>query len=312
MIIIDEIQFMPELFPIIRVLSDQHKGTGRFLILGSASPDLVKNTSESLAGRVEFVDLHGFNLNETGKATLQKLWLRGGFPLSYLSATNADSLAWREGFIRTFLQRDIPQLEIGIPHTVLRRFWTMLAHSHGQILNSSQLAKSMWMSDKTIRSYVDILSTAYMVRQLQPWFSNIKKRQVKSPKIYVTDSGILHSLLGINTMDALFGHPQLGASWEGFVIEQIARSTPGVESYFWSTYSGAEIDLLLMMNGIRIGIDCRFTETPKPTKSMYIALKDLELSKLYIIYPGEEHYPVNEFIEAIPLPDFMEMLISRL
>jgi uncharacterized protein len=195
LIIIDEIQFMPELFPVLRVLSDRSPDNGRFLILGSASPDLIKNASESLAGRIEFVDLHGFNLSETGNEKMDRLWRRGGFPLSYLAKTEEDSIAWREGFVRTFLQRDIPQLGINIPATTLRRFWTMLAHSHGQVLNSSQLANSMGMSDKTIRSYIDILNATYMIRPLQPWFVNQKKRQVKSPKIYFTDTGLLHHLV---------------------------------------------------------------------------------------------------------------------
>ncbi len=305
LIIIDEIQLMPELFPILRVLTDQSSDNGQFLILGSASPNLVRNASESLAGRVEFVDLQGFNLTETGNATLSRLWIRGGFPLSYLADTDGDSMAWRDGFVRTFLQRDIPQLGIGIPATTLRRFWTMLAHSHGQILNSSQLGKSMGMSDKTIRSYIDILSDTYMIRPLQPWYSNLKKRQVKSPKVYLTDTGLLHYLLGITDMDTLMGHPMLGLSWESFAMEQIIRNNPGIEPYFWSTYTGAEIDLLLFIKGKRIGIEFKFTDSPKSTKSMHSAITDLELEKLYVIYPGSEQYPLHNLIEAIPLTGFI-------
>ncbi len=310
LIIIDEIQRIPELFPVLRVLSDKSPHTGRFLILGSASPRLVRNTAESLAGRVEFIDLHGFDLTETGSTALNRLWIRGGFPRSYLADTDEDSLAWRENFIRTFLQKDIPQLGINIPYTTLRRFWTMLAHNHGQLLNSSQLAKSMGMSDKTIRSYIDILSATYMIRPVQPWFSNLKKRQVKSPKIYLTDTGLLHSLLGITDMNTLLGHPQLGTSWESFALEQIIRTTHSIEPYFWSTYSGAELDLLLFRADKSIGIEFKFTETPQPTKSMYIALKDLKLNKLYVIYPGSEHYPLTDVIEAIPLSNFIDLLLN--
>ena len=308
LIIIDEIQLMPELFPILRVLVDQSSDNGQFLLLGRASPNLVKNASESLTERVEFVDLQGFDLTETGNTKLNRLWIRGGFPRSYLADTNEDSIAWRDGFVRTFLQRDIPQLGIGIPATTLRRFWTMLAHSHGQILNSSQLGKSMGMSDKTVRSYIDILSDTYMIRPLQPWFSNLKKRQVKSPKVYLTDTGLLHYLLGINNLDTLLGHPVLGSSWESFAMEQIIRNNPGIESYFWSTYSGAELDLLLLMKNKRIGIEFKFTDTPKSTKSMHSAITDLELERLYVIYPGSEQYPLHNLIEAIPLSVFMDNL----
>ncbi len=309
LIIIDEIQSMPELFPVLRVLADQFAENGRFLILGSASPNLVRNASESLAGRVEFVDLHGFDLTETGSTTINRLWVRGGFPLSYLAATEEDSTAWRDGFVRTFLQRDIPQLGIGIPAATLRRFWTMLAHSHGQVLNSSQLGKSMGMSDKTIRSYIDILSDTYMIRLLQPWFTNLKKRQVKSPKIYVTDTGLLHYLLGITNLDTLLGHPVLGSSWESFAMEQILRTNPGIESYFWSTYSGAELDLLLFTKGKRIGVDFKFTDAPKSTKSMHSAITDLDLEKLYVVHPGAEQYPLHNLIEAIPLPFFIDQSV---
>ena len=310
MIIIDEIQQMPELFPVLRVLSDRSQDNGRFLILGSASPDITSKASESLAGRIEFVDLHGFNLSETGSEELNRLWIRGGFPLSYLAKTEEDSLAWREGFVRTFLQRDIPQLGINVPSVTLRRFWTMLAHSHGQLLNSSQLANSMGMSDKTIRSYIDILSSTYMIRTLPPWFSNSKKRQVKSPKIYFTDTGLLHHLLGIGNLENLLGHPQLGSSWESFAIEQILRIAPTLVPYFWSTYSGAELDLFISIHGQKIGIEFKFTETPKTTKSMHIAITELEFKKIYVIYPGTERYLLHKSIEACPLPNFMDDISS--
>jgi len=311
LVIIDEIQQMPELFPVLRVLADRTAENGRFFILGSASPDLVKNASESLAGRVEFVDLQGFDIAETGSAESRKLWLRGGFPRSFLAESDEDSTAWLEGFTRTFLQRDIPQLGIRVSSEALRRFWTMLAYTHGQILNSSQLSKSMGMSSKTIRYYIDLLAATYMVRSVPPWFENIRKRQVKSPKIYFTDTGLLHHLLGIHDFNTLFGHPQAGASWEGFVIEQILRNVRKPDPFFWSTYSGAELDLLLMLNGRRIGVECKFTESPKTTKSMHAALRDLKLEKLYIAYPGTDRYPVHESIEVCSIPELVTILSGK-
>ena len=308
LIIIDEIQQSPELFQVLRVLADRSDKNGRFLILGSASPDLSKRASESLAGRIEFIDLHGFNISETGWKDYRRLWTRGGFPPSYLAHTEEDSLVWREGFVRTFLQRDIPQLGIHIPSATLRRFWTMLAHSHGQLLNSSQLAKSMGMNDKTIRSYIDILSSTYMVRQVQPWHANLKKRQVKSPKIYVSDTGLLHHLLGLGDMEDLLGHPQLGASWESFVIEQILRNIPALVPYFWSTYSGTELDFFASHRGKNIGVECKFTESPKTTRSQHVALEDLKLKKIYVVYPGAARYPLHESIEACPLPKLIAEL----
>ena len=308
-IVIDEIQQMPELFPVLRVLSDRTQDNGRFLILGSASPDLTSKASESLAGRIEFVDLHGFDLLETGSEALNRLWIRGGFPLSYLSHSQEDSFAWREGFVRTFLQRDVPEMGINIRSATLRRFWTMLAHSHGQLLNSSQLANSMGMSDKTIRSYIDILSATYMIRVLQPWFSNVKKRQVKSPKVYFTDTGLLHHLLGIRDLEILLGHPQLGASWESFAMEQIIRNASTFVPYFWSTYSGAELGLFVSVHGKRIGVEFRFSESPKTTKSMHSAIHDLELEKLFVIYPGSERYPLHKSIEACPLSSFKDLAV---
>lgn len=310
LIIIDEIQQSPELFQVLRVLADRSDKNGRFLILGSASPDLSKRASESLAGRIEFIDLHGFNISETGWEDYPRLWTRGGFPPSCLAHTEEDSVVWREGFVRTFLQRDIPQLGIHIPSATLRRFWTMLAHSHGQLLNSSQLAKSMGLNDKTIRSYIDILTSTCMVRQLQPWHANLKKRQVKSPKIYFSDTGLLHHLLGLGDMEDLLGHPQVGASWESFVIEQIQRNIPALVPYFWSTYSGAELDFFALHRGKNIGVECKFTETPKTTRSQHIALEDLKLEKMYVVYPGTERYPLHESIEACPLPELIAELCN--
>ncbi len=305
LVILDEIQLMPELFSVLRVLVDRPGSQAKFLILGSASPHIIKNVSETLAGRTEFIELSGFNLQETGTGTktLEKLWLRGGFPLSFLAGSNQDSLAWRENFIRTFLERDIPQSGIMIPAQVMRRFWTMLAHYHGQTFNASELGRSLGLSGKTIRSYLDILTGTFMVRQLQPWHENISKRQVKAPKIYFRDSGILHSLLDIPDRHYLMGHPRLGASWEGFALEQILRIIGPVEPYFWSTYSGAEVDLFFSKNGKRYGIECKFNEAPKISKSMHIAINDLGLSHLYVLYPGKDSYPVAENISVVSLAD---------
>ena len=305
LIIIDEIQLYPELFSALRVVADKKQKNGSFLILGSASPHLMKNASESLAGRIEFIDLQGFNLLETGSSETERLWLRGGYPLSFLAQDEIDSFAWREGFVRTFLQRDIPQLGINTPSTTLRRFWTMLAHNHGQILNKSQLAGSMGMSNTTIQNYIDILTATYMIRPLQPWYSNMKKRQVKSPKIYFSDTGLLHHLLGIRSREELLSHPIIGTSWESFSMEQIIRTFPVTSPYFWSTFSGAEIDLLIMEGGKRIGIEFKTSEAPKTTKSMHSAIQDLNLDRIYIIYPGKERYPVHEKIEVCSLELFL-------
>lgn len=309
-IILDEIQRMPELFNVLRVLVDRSENSSRFLILGSASPDLVKNVSETLAGRVEFLELSGFNLTETGTDQIQKLWLRGGFPRSFIADTDDDSIAWREAFIHTFLERDIPQLGITIPSTSMRRFWTMLAHYHGQTLNASELSRSMGMTDKTVRSYIDILTGTFMVYQLQPWYENIGKRQVKSPKIYFRDSGLLHALYSIADMHSLWGHPRVGASWEGFALNQLMESVHLSQIYFWSTYSGAELDLLFLQKGRRYGVEFKFSEAPKITKSMRIALKDLNLDHLWIIYPGQHLYPADEKITVLPLQELSDFAVQ--
>ena len=305
-VILDEIQVKPELFNVLRVLVDRPGNQTRFLILGSASPDIIKNVSETLAGRVEFIELSGFNLRETGVTRWKELWLRGGFPRSYLADSDDDSTAWREGFIRTFLERDIPQLGITIPAASMRRFWTMLAHYHGRTWNASTLAQSMGLSDKTVRSYLDILTGSFMVRQLQPWHENIGKRQVKAPKIYLRDSGLLHSLLNLPDPYSLSGHPQVGASWEGFVIEEVLRMVRPAEAYFWATHGGSELDLLLLLNGRRYGVESKFNEAPTITRSMRIALNDLRLDHLWIIYPGTRAYPVDKSITVLPLQEVTE------
>jgi len=301
LVIIDEIQAMPELFRVLRVLVDRPDHKSRFLILGSASPDLVKNASESLAGRVEFVELSGFGLRETGTDQADAIWLRGGFPRSFLADSDADSLAWREGFIQTFLARDIPQLGISIPPAAMRRFWTMLAHYHGQTWNASELGRSLDLSDKTVRSYLDILTGTFMVRQLQPWYENLGKRQVKAPKIYLRDSGLLHALLSLPDFQTLHGYPRVGASWEGFAIEQALEIIRPSQVFFWATHSGAEVDLFFIHRGQRYGIECKFSETPKTTRSMKQAMESLNLAHLWIIYPGEHAYPISKQISVWPI-----------
>jgi predicted AAA+ superfamily ATPase len=306
-VIIDEIQRMPGLFNTLRVLVDRPENSARFVILGSASPDLVKNVSQTLAGRVEFIELSGFDLRETGKDTWQTLWLRGGFPRSFLADSDGSSVVWRENFIRTFLERDIPQLGIAIPSAAMRRFWTMLAHCHGHLWNASEFARSMGLSDKTVRSYLDILSGTFMVRQIQPWHANIGKRQVKSPKTFITDSGILHTLLSIADRQSLSGHPRVGASWEGFALEQFLRIVKPSQSYFWSTYSGAELDLFLLHRGLHYGVECKFSEAPQVSRSMRIAIKDLALEHLWVLYPGQHRYPVDDRITVWPLSDLSDL-----
>lgn len=312
LVVLDEIQAMPELFSTLRVLVDRSESRARFLILGSASPTLVKGVSETLAGRVEFVELSGFGLSEVGAIAWEKLWLRGGFPRAYLAETKEDSLAWREGFIRTFLERDIPQLGIAIPTAAVRRFWTMLAHYHGQTWNASELARSLGLSDKTVRSYLDILTGTFMVRQLQPWHENISKRQVKAPKVYFRDSGLLHGLLGLPDKLSLLGHPKVGASWEGFVLEQVLLLVRPAEAYFWASHSGAEVDLFFLHRGRRFGVEAKFNEAPRVTTSMRIALQDLRLEHLWVIYPGQHIYPVHEKITVVPLRDAAVELLAGL
>jgi predicted AAA+ superfamily ATPase len=310
LVFLDEIQQMPDLFSTLRVLVDRPENQARFIILGSASPQLIRNVSESLAGRVEFIDLGGFDLSETGSKDWGSLWLRGGFPRSFLADSETDSLAWREGFIRTFLERDIPQLGINIPSTSMRRFWTMLAHYHAQTWNASELSRAMGLSDKTVRSYLDILTGAFMVRQLQPWFETTSKRQIRSPKVYLRDSGLLHSLLNIPDTQVLYGHPKIGASWEGYVIEQALSILHPNDVYFWATHSGAELDLLFSFRGNRYGLEVKFSEAPKVTRSMHVALQDLELIHLWILYPGHQAYPVHERITVWPLKQIQELQLQ--
>ena len=302
LVVIDEIQVMPQLFNVLRVLVDR-SDKARYLILGSASPDLIRHTSQTLAGRVEFIELPGFSLEEVGLESWRRLWVRGGFPRSFLAGSEPNSTAWREGFIRTFLERDIPQLGIGIPAPAMRRFWSMLAHAHGQIWNASELARSMGLSGKTVRSYLDILTGTFMVRQLQPWFANIGKRQVKAPKVYLRDSGLLHHLLGLSNERDLLGHPGVGASWEGFALEEVLKVVSSHDVYYWATYAGAELDLMFVHRGQRFGVEMKFSEAPKPTKSMYIARSDLELKHLWVVHPGQNTYPMEESMTMLSISD---------
>lgn len=303
LVILDEIQLRPDLFPILRVLLDRVPLPAKFLILGSASPDLITGSSETLAGRIEFVDMSGFNLGEVGVDKLQSCWLRGGFPLSFLAKDEKDSIAWRENFIRTFLERDLRRMGIDLPAATLRRFLLMLTHYHGQTWNASKLANSMDLSSPTIKKYLDIMTGAYLVRQLPPWFENLGKRLVKSPKIYFRDSGILHYFAGISNLEDLETNPIYGSSWEGFALEEILIRNSEYDAYFWATQSGAELDLLLIKGNKRIGFEFKSSETPRTSKSMGIAIDDLDLDHLYIVYPGDKNYPINARISALSLVD---------
>lgn len=307
LVILDEVQRRPDLFPLLRVLADRPDTPARFLILGSASPALIKEGSESLAGRVSFIDVTGFSLAELGTDALPQVWWRGGFPRAYLASDNAAARQWLEDFRRTFLERDIPQLGIQVPAATLGRFWTMVAYFHAQVLNVAELARALGSSEPTARRYLDILSGTYMVRQLPPWFENVKKRQVRSPKVYIRDSGLLHALLAISDPHSLQAHPKLGASWEGFCLEQILSVSGDRNAYFWGTHGGAELDLLLL-NNRRLGFEFKYSEQPRSTKSMHVAVHDLTLDHLYVVHPGPHRFPLDESITAIPLPNLITQL----
>jgi predicted AAA+ superfamily ATPase len=288
LVVIDEVQRRPDLSPVLRVLADRRPADARFLILGSASGALLRQSSESLAGRVEQIAIGGFSLAELGADSVQDLWLRGGFPLSYLAADETDSLAWRKQFIQTLLER------------------TMLAHYHGQTWNAAEPARALGVGESTMRRHLDLLTDAFMVRQLQPWHANLRKRQVKAPKVYIRDSGLLHQLLGIDTAKALLSHPKLGASWEGFVIEQVLMSEPHDEAFFWATHQGAEIDLILRRGDRLLGVECKRADAPRVTPSMRIALEDLEMERIAVVYPGGKRYPLSERVEAVPLEELAD------
>jgi hypothetical protein len=303
LVVIDEIQRRPDLFPVLRVLVDRRPNPARFLILGSASGDLLRQGSESLAGRVERITIGGFTLGEVGSDAMDTLWLRGGFPRSFLPRDERDSIAWREQFVQTLLERDLPQWGVRVPATALRRFWTILAHYHGQTWNAADAARTLGAAESTVRRYLDLLTDAFMVRQLQPYHANLKKRQVKSPKVYLRDSGVLHRLLGLDSAKQLLTHPKLGASWEGFAIEQVLASEPHDQTYFWATHQGAEIDLVLQRGDKLLGVECKRADAPKVTPSIRAALVDLGLARIAVVYPGTKRYPIAEDVEAVPVAD---------
>ncbi|MGL4512548.1 MAG: ATP-binding protein [Lacipirellulaceae bacterium] len=303
LVVLDEVQMAPQLFPVLRVLADRRPLPARFLVLGSTSPDLIRQGGESLAGRIVYRTLSGFSLAEVGQDHADRLWLRGSFPRSYLAPTHALSREWRLGFIRTFLERDLPQLGLRIGATTLRRFWTMLAHNHGQLWNASVLGRSFGVSDTTVRGYLDWLTGALVVRQLQPWHENTSKRQVKAPKVYLSDSGLLHSLLGVTTMPDLMSHPILGASWEGFAIAQVvaALGVEPEECFFWRTHAGAELDLLTVRGRKRWGFEVKRSSAPSLTKSMRTAVEDLGLQRLFVVHAGREAFDLSKTVRAVPL-----------
>lgn len=303
LVVLDEIQRVPSLFEVLRPLADRPDVPARFLLLGSASPDLVRGTSETLAGRALVLHIPGFTLEEVGLQRQNDLWLRGSFPRSFLAADEAASLRWRESFIDSFLERDIPKLGIRTPAETLRRFWNMLCHFHGQIWNASELARSLAANEKTARHYLDILAGAYMVRVLPAWHENIGKRQVKSSKVYLRDSGLLHAMLDIRTRAQLESHPRYGASWEGFALEQTLARFGDRHAWFWATQRGAELDLMVLHEGHRIGFEFKCADAPGMTRSLGIALTDLKLDRAFVVYPGATRYPLSDRVEAIPLSE---------
>jgi uncharacterized protein len=311
LVVIDEIQRIPKLFEILRVLSDRPRTPARFLILGSADPRLVRGVSESLAGRVHHVDVAGFDLAEVGQERYRRLWLRGGLPRSFLARSDAASVAWRRDYIRDFLQRDLRELGVTIASATLARFWNMAAHFHGGIWSAAEFARSLGSSENTARHYLDLLSGAWAIRQLQPWFENIGKRQVRSPKIYIQDDGLLHALLDLETHQQLMGHPKSGASWEGFAIGQVLSLLRVRNAYFWATHQGAEIDLLIMRGGKRYGFEMKLADAPSMTKSMKIASTDLGLARLFVVCPGSESYRLDEMTSVVAIRDLAGTL-SRL
>jgi len=306
LVVIDEVQRRPDLFPLLRVLADRKPLPARFLILGSASPDLLRQSSETLAGRLEIVPLEGFRLSDLGASAQMRHWIRGGFPLAYTARTETNSLSWRRQFLQTFLERDVPQLGITIPAVTLRRFMNMVAHYHGQTWGGSDIARSMSVSEPTVRRYLDLMTGVFMLRQLPPWHENLGKRQVKAPKVYVRDSGLLHALLGMANQRELESHPKVGASWEGYAVEEVIKSFQPDEAYFWATHGGAELDLLLFKNGKRIGVECKRADAPTLTPSMRIAMADLKLDHLHVLYPGDRSYSLAKNVDVAPLASFVK------
>ena len=301
LVVIDEVQRRPDLFPILRVLADRRPCPARFLILGSASPELIKQSSESLAGRIHYYALGGLQLREVGFHRLGRRWLRGGFPEAWLARTNGAAALWLDSFIRTFLERDLPELGVRVPGITMRRFWTMLAHWHGQVWNASEFGRSFGVADTTIRRYLDILTGALVIRQLQPWHENIKKRQVKAPKVYLRDTGLLHALLGIRDLSGLNSHPKCGASWEGLVLETVIEhiGLSDEQAFFWAVHTGAELDLLVARGRHRIGIEIKRTTAPKVTRSVRTAVDDLDLAEVVVIHAGADSYRLARKVRAV-------------
>lgn len=299
-VVVDEVQRRPDLFPVLRVLSDRRPLPARFLVLGSASTELLRQTSESLAGRVEVIEIPGLSLAEVGTSRAELHWRRGGYPLSFTARSESASAVWRRQFISSFLERDLPQLGLNVAAEAMRRFWAMLAHFHGQTWNSADPARALGVAEATVRRYLDLLTGAFMIRQLRPWHENVAKRQVKAPKIYFRDSGLLHTMLGIHDRDQLLVHPRSGASWEGYAIEETLKAMQPDEAYFWATHQGAELDLLLFRDGRRLGVEAKRSDAPRMSRSMQIALDDLKLDRLAVIYPGARRYSLAERVEAVP------------
>lgn len=309
LVVLDEIQFRPELFPLLRVLADRPDTPCRFLLLGSASPGIVANASESLAGRIAMTSLSGFDLTETGPDKFRSLWVRGGFPRSWLADSDDTSMDWRRNFVRTFLERDIPALGIRVPPATLRRFWGMVAHFHGQIWNAAEFGRSLGTQEGTARHYLDILASTYVVRVLPPWFENMGKRLVKSPRVYFRDSGLLHSFFQTGSELEVLSHPRAGASWEGFAIEQILSYLGGDDNaWFYRTQAGTEIDLLIQHRGKRYGFEFKLSDAPTITRSMTVAMQDLELERLFVVFPGEGRHPLRDRIERTPLRELPQAL----
>lgn len=306
LIVIDEVHRSPDLYTVLRVLSDRRPLPARFLLLGSASSELLRQTSESLAGRLETITMGGFSISEVGVKSHSRHWLRGSFPLSCLAKNDKDSLAWRKNFIQTFLERDVPQFGLRVPATTLLRFWTMLAHYNGQIWNAAEPARSLGISESSARRYADLLADLLMVRQLQPWHTNLKKRQVKAPKIYIRDTGLLHLLLGIRDENDLLSNPKCGASWEGYVIEETIKALEPDEAYFWATHAGAEIDLVMVKDGRLLGVECKRVDAPRLTPSMRIARDELRLEQIAVIYPGSRRYSLADGVSAVPFQAIVE------